>query len=126
MASRLGSFTWGAFGAIAVLLAVAIVAPLYTDYRSRAEASDMLVIAEPLQRAVEAHAAASHTLQGSGAGVKMAPAFFYATVLWDGTIVLRNPNSFGQVIVLQPTLKAGSVTWQCAGGPARDVPPQCR
>lgn len=126
MASRLGSFALGALGAITVLLAVAIVVPLYSDYRSRAQASEMLAIAQPLQRAVEAHAVASRTLQGAGAGIKMAPAFFDSTVLWDGTIVLRNRNSFGQVIVLQPTLKEGSVTWQCAGGSARDVPTHCR
>lgn len=126
MASRLLSFTYGAFGAVFVLVAAAIVVPQFSDYRSRAQAGYMLATAEPLQRAVEALATANRTLQGSGTGVSMAPTFFEATVHPDGVIVLHNRNGSGQVIVLQPTLKSSSVTWQCIGGSARDVPENCR
>jgi hypothetical protein len=126
MASRLGSFSWGALGAIVVLVAAAIVVPQYSDYRSRAEAYNMLVIAEPLQRSVETHALASHTLQGSGVGVTMAPEFFDAFVQQDGAIILHNRNAFGQLLMLQPTLQGGNITWRCMGGPPQDVPTSCR
>jgi hypothetical protein len=125
MASRFRSFAWGALGAFLVLVAAAIVVPQYSDYRSRADADNMLVIVQPLQQEVEAHAAASHSLQGSGSGVKMAPQFFDAIVQQDGVIVLHG-HSFGQVIVLMPTLSSGKVTWRCLGGSAGDVPPSCR
>jgi len=126
MKSQLRSFIAGALSAIAVLVVLALLAPLYSDYRSRAEAANMLTIAAPLQEAVEAHAAASHTLQGSGVGVEATSEYFDAIVQQDGTIVLHSRKTFGQVLVLLPAFHGSTVEWRCIGGSARDVPTWCR
>ncbi len=49
----------------------------------------------------------------------------YARVFLDGTLVIRHIKHH-QMIVLEPSLSKGVVTWRCIGGPMSDIPPSCR
>jgi Tfp pilus assembly major pilin PilA len=110
-----------------MLIAAALIVPLYSDYTARAKASEAIYSARPLQDLVASRAIELKSLSGSGIGVGagIKGTNGETIILPEGIIILRVPNS-GQILVLLPSYEGGSVTWRCMGGSARDVPVQCR
>lgn len=124
-------FWVGALGAITVLIATAIVRPMYSDYTGRSKASEMLKLAMALKQQIEPRILQHKSIQNAGVGIApdlpqtATSSIAQAHILQDGTIVLQG-HHFGQVLVLMPSLVNQQVVWRCLGGSAKDVPPQCR
>ncbi|HEY0065445.1 MAG TPA: pilin [Telluria sp.] len=111
-------FFKGAAGAVLLLVLIALLLPLYSNYGARAETAEWLVQLAPVQRAVEAKSPV------------IPPAFVGSNVTFfrvnpDGVITLKG-GSHGQMVVLSPISKAGKIEWDCIGGPSEDMPIQCR
>lgn len=126
--SRARAFLAGAAGALLVLVAVASVAPFYSDYRAMALASEMQALhLRYLQDVVSTQAIENQSLTGSGVGVSMRPGRLVkeVTVLPDG-IIIAVAARFGQVFVLIPSYASGKVSWRCIAGSSREVPSACR
>lgn len=121
-------FFKGMFGAFLVLIAAAIIFPLYADYRSRAETSDWIRSIGATKFAVANNVTRLKSLTNSGVGVK-APSGLRSnpsvTIMADG-IILVHGKTFGQLLVIIPNLSDNKVSWTCVGGSAKDVPPLCR
>jgi hypothetical protein len=120
----------GMLGALAVLVAAAVIYPQYSDYRARAQTSEWLFEVQEAQRAVAANAQRRNSLTGSGVGVHRpnfsgtaAPDYFKVTD--DGMIFLKG-GSDGQLVVLLPSISGTHVSWACVGGSSKATPSRCR
>jgi len=119
----------GAAGALLVLVAAAIIIPLYGDYEARVRASEVLDDLRPLKARIASRAVAVGKLTGAGVGENTAKSGAdYAAaaieVLPDGVIIVK-ATKFGQVFVLLPSLSENHVSWRCIGGSDKDVPRAC-
>jgi len=118
-------------GAIVVLAAAAVLAPLYCDYDARAALSESLQQLAPYRDAIEENISKEDSIDVSGVVVSIPSEAFrslnldYARVFPDGTIVIRHAKHH-QVIIWEPSMTAGQISWRCVGGPRKDVPPECR
>ena len=125
--SALRSFGVGAVGALLVLIAAALIVPLYSDYTARSRAHEALTYLKSAQDRISARAMERGTLVGSGVGIaeNSESPLRETTISTDGTIIARVAY-FGQVIVLIPKYSHEKITWRCIAGSAKDVPLQCR
>ena len=129
--SKLKCFLLGMLGAIVVLAAAAVLAPLYCDYDARAALSESLQQLAPYRDAIEENISKEDSIDVSGVVVSIPSEAFrslnldYARVFPDGTIVIRHAKHH-QVIIWEPSMTAGQISWRCVGGPRKDVPPECR
>jgi hypothetical protein len=103
-----------------------LIAP-YSCYGGRALVGELLGAADPLKRQIAERIEESQTVKGSGAGLSMrvAGAMQAVVITDDGVIILAELNAQA-IVVLEPRLVDGAVSWQCTGYPARNVPAQCR
>ena len=129
--SKLKCFLIGILGAIVVLAAAAVLAPLYCDYDARAALSDSLQQLAPYRDMIAENASKQGSPERSGVGISIPSETFpslnvdYARVFPDGTILIRHTKHH-QVIIWEPSMTAGQISWRCVGGPQKDVPPECR
>ena len=120
---------------IGILAAVAL--PAYQDYTVRAKASELILaasgprtaISEKFQTAPEAAGANS----GLGVTIPVVGKLIAAAVTDAGLVSVQGgtmATSTGQniTITVTPTfdLTNGTITWACAGSPARYMPASCR
>ena len=122
-------------GALAMLFVIGltsfIVLPMYADYTERARVSDLLAEMGELKGEIAAAAIRSGSTAGVGqlisSQLKSNLKRFGAVVriFQDGTIVAITTDQ-GSLVMLEPTLSEGEVTWSCLGGPKKDMPTQCR
>ncbi len=111
---------------IGILAAVAI--PAYQDYTVRARVSELLLAGSSVRMCVTeasqiAGAVATGNCRAPGVGGMVT-----ATSLDAGVIFVQgNADTANAIIRLTPTWDAdlGSVTWACAGTPARALPATC-
>jgi Tfp pilus assembly major pilin PilA len=112
------------FVVTAVLAAVAIAS--YGDYAARASLAETMTSVVALRTQI-----AEGLVTRSGLPIKVTteiqafPNVDYLKVTNDGAIVFRSAKH-GQVIVLEPSIAGGAVSWRCIGAPAKDVPADCR
>ncbi|MDX1401994.1 MAG: pilin [Kiloniellales bacterium] len=129
--SKFRCLVMGASGAVLVLLAAAVLIPAYGDYLGRATLSEVLAELESYRHEIAEKATNQGTMENAGVGVAISPedslrlGVNYARIFSDGTIVFRH-GRYEQVIVWEPTMAGGNVTWRCVGGPRKSVPPWCR
>ena len=99
----------------------------YGDYAARATVSATLAATEPLRTQIAGmiarpgapRAPVQLTAPPSLAGAD------YVKVAADGTIVFRSA-AYGQVIVLEPSVRDNAVSWKCIGSkPAKHIPSSC-
>ena len=129
--NKLKCFLLGMLGAIVVLAAVAVLAPLYCDYDARAALSQSLEQLAPYRDAIAEQFSKEGSAEDSGNEVSIPSEALsslninYARVFPDGTIAIRHAKHH-QVIIMEPSMTAGQISWRCVGGPQKDVPPECR
>ena len=113
----------GFFGALIVLVLVALIYPQYSDYRATAETSGWLNQLDKTKRSIEENIENNKTVIGSGINVQP-PKFeepsppTYVKVMDNGNILVKGGRE-GQLIVLVPTLNASKVEWACVGGSSK-------
>jgi hypothetical protein len=124
-------FLLGMSGAIVVLAAAAVLVPLYCDNAARVALAESLRQLAPYRDTIAENASKEGSVEGSGVeGAIPSEAFpglnvDYARVFPDGTIVIRHAKH-SQVVIWEPSMTAGQISWRCVGGPPKDVPPECR
>ncbi len=129
--SKLRCLFAGALGAVLVLIAAAVLIPVYGDYRGRAALTEAMGELVSYRTDISERAAKLGKTEGSGIGIVVSPedlarlGLDYVRIFSDGTIVIRH-GQYRQVIVWEPTVSAGEVSWKCVGGPRKSVPPWCR
>ncbi len=129
--SKLKCLFTGMLGAVLVLGAAAALIPAYGDYAGRAALDETLWRLETYREKVARTASRHGSVESSGVGVLISADDYrslnvdYARVFPDGTLVIRHAN-YHQVVVLEPSMAAGQVSWKCFGGPRDSVPPSCR
>ncbi|MDQ1831370.1 pilin [Massilia scottii] len=122
-------FLKGFLGALLMLALAAVIIPQYSDYVARAETGVLLVLLEPVQRAIEADAAKQKSFAGMAKHLalpaKIADKLTVFEVSDAGEIIAKGGRN-GQMIILSPSLLDGKITWRCLGAPDHDVPARCR
>lgn len=116
--------------ALVGFLVVAVVLPKMAGAEARDAAQALIAGAEPAKQQVGSAAAKSGKLQGSGAGVKLAPKNDpkHGEMKWivspDGAIRGWNEQNAIEV-TMTPTLQGGQAAWTCKGYPVSAMPPGC-
>lgn len=111
--------------------AAAILIPTYGDFRDRAALDKSILELGPYRDKIASNALSQGSIDRSGAGIRISSedlsrlALDYARIFPDGTMTVRHAQ-FHQVIVWEPSIVDGKVSWKCIGGPRRGVPPNCR
>ena len=119
---------------IGILAAVAL--PAYQDYTIRAKVSELLLAASSARTAIaekfqtDPSAAAS---AGVGVSIPAVGKINTATVDAGGTIVVTGSTASSSVgatvtVTMTPSFSTatGTITWVCAGSPAKYLPASCR
>jgi len=111
-------------------LAVAVVLPRMSGSEAREAGAALVSGAEAAKQQVAAAAEKSGKLEGSGAGIKLAPRSDpkHGELKWivseNGAIRGWNEKNALEVTLL-PTLQAGKISWNCRGYPVDAMPPSC-
>ena len=116
---------------IATLVAV-VANAAYSDYGARASLSESMLSVSSLRMEIAENIMKQRTVANAGASLKPSPetrsfpSTDYVKVTAEGTIVFRN-SKHGQIVVLEPSFHADSVTWRCVGSkPEKNMQPDCR
>ena len=116
---------------VAAFLTVVALAS-YGDYAARASLSETMLSISPLRTEIAENIMKQRAVASASASLKLPaekqffPSTDYLKVATDGTIVFRN-SKYGQIIVLEPSFRADSVTWRCVGSkPEKNIPQDCR
>ncbi len=122
-------FLYGALGAFVVLVLVAAIAPLYSDYRARAQTTEWLAQLESVQQNIEAVAIKQKSFAGIAKSIEK-PAFPSGSVtvfqITDSGAIITKFGHDGQMLILSPSFAVEKITWHCIGGPTKDMPTNCR
>ncbi len=112
---------------IFVVLAITIVSPIYDCYTPRAKVTEMILTASALRGDIDAHFVQNKTLRDSGLGLVVHPSgrTKAGLVTNDGTIIAIGEDP-PAVVLLQPTVIQGQISWRCQGFPAKIMPNVCR
>ena len=119
---------------IGILAAVAL--PAYQDYTVRAKVSELMLAASGVRTAISEKFQtdpANTVCAGGGVTIPVTGKIATATVDDGGTVVITGSTastSVGQAvtITMTPTYSTatGTITWGCAGTPAKYLPATCR
>lgn len=129
--TRLRCLFAGALGAVLVLIAAAVLIPAYGDYRGRATLTEAMSELDSYRFDISERATTLGKTEGSGTGIVVSPGdmarlgFDYVRIFSDGTIAARH-GKYHQVIIWEPTISSGEVSWRCLAGPRKSVPAWCR
>lgn len=104
----------------------------YSDYRAAASISNAMAAIGSMRGEIRDVLVDHGAKANVGAMLKPPaekrtyPEIEYLRVMPDGTIIFRGIR-YGQIIVLEPTLRGGEVTWKCMGSkPDKNIPRDCR
>ena len=125
----LKGFWGGSLGVIVTGLLIAIIGASYTDYSTRAEASEALAALEPLKSAIANDLLNGHDETPIQEALKQVTAhpFIRQIKILEGKIIFVKSGEAGQsLFLLTPALHDGKVTWDCVGGANKYVPSNCR
>jgi type IV pilus assembly protein PilA len=119
---------------IGILAAVAL--PAYQDYTVRAKVSELILAASGARTAISEKFTidpANTASMGSGVTIAVVGKIATASVANTGIVVVTGSTastSTGQAVTLTVTPTAntstGTLTWSCAGTPAKYMPATCR
>jgi len=119
---------------IGILAAVAL--PAYQDYTVRAKVSELILAASGARTAISEKFTIDPTntaSMGSGVTIAVVGKIATASVADTGIVVVTGSTastSTGQAVTLTITPTAntstGTLTWSCAGTPAKYMPATCR
>lgn len=119
---------------IGILAAVAL--PAYQDYTVRAKVSELILAASGARTSISEKFAvdpSSTASMGTGVSISVIGKVATATVSDIGIIVVSGTTastSTGQAVTLTvtptPNTATGTLTWSCAGTPAKYMPATCR
>ena len=125
-------FFVGFAGFFVAAFVTAVALTSYGDYAARASLSETMLSISPLRTEIAENILKQRAVASAGASLKPLaekqsfPSTDYLKIATDGTIVFRN-SKHGQIIVLEPSFRADSVTWRCVGSkPEKNIPPDCR
>lgn len=112
---------------IAVSVPVAIVTPTYQCYTNRAKAGELILATASIRMEIEGRIDQRQSLESVGAGlhIKHEGRIKGGLITNDGVIVIAGDDP-PAVVILQPTLIEGKVTWKCSGFPQKYMPMSCR
>lgn len=104
-----------------------LFAPPYGDYTTRAKVSEMLLSLSAVRSEVTQRAERAGSLAGTGKGIAPSPSKWnsFSFVGSDGTALAYNAG-FGVLVLIQPSIEAGRISWVCEGYPEREIPSSCR
>jgi hypothetical protein len=111
-------------------LVVAVVMPQMAGAQAKDAAQALIVGADPGQKQVNAAAAKSGNLAGSGKDIKIAPkndakhGEFKWLVSDAGSIRGWNEKN-GLEVTFTPALQGGKTSWTCRGYPIKAMPSSC-
>ena len=119
---------------IGILAAVAL--PAYQDYTVRAKVSELILAASSARTAIseklQADPSATASM-GTGVTINVVGKIATADVNAAGLIVVTgstDSTSTGQAVTITvtptPDTATGTITWSCAGTPAKYMPATCR
>jgi len=111
-------------------LAVAVVLPRMSGSEAREAGAALVSGAEAAKQQVAAAAEKSGKLEGSGAGIKLAPRSDpkHGELKWivsDNGALRRSHAKNALAVTLLPTLQSGKISWNCRGYPVDAMPPSC-
>jgi hypothetical protein len=116
--------------ALAGFIAVAFVMPNLAGSKAKEAGQALVAGAEAPKQQVAAAAEKNGKLEGSGAGIKLAPKSDakHGELQWiiseNGAIRGWNKDN-GLEITVTPTLQSGKVSWNCRGYPLDAMPTGC-
>ena len=119
------SFLLGALGTILVLTIAAVTIPLYSDYRDKAQTTEMLESLADLQSNIAVKLSAGIAIKPSEQAGAYSEYIQYLKIFSSGALLVKGGNS-GQVFVLIPSKADDDITWNCIGGNNDAMPPSCR
>src|SRR5687767_14003338 len=111
-------------------LAVAVVLPRMAGSEARGAGQALVAGAEAAKQQVGAAVEKNGKLEGSGAGIKLAPKSDpkHGEMKWivseNGAIRGWNEKNALEVTLI-PTLQSGKTSWSCKGYPVDAMPPSC-
>jgi len=113
--------------AFLVSLPLAIILPTYDCITPRVKAGEIILSASMARTEIADRFAQSHTLEGSGVGVRVEEfgRLAYTRVMPEGTIILVGKDP-AIAVVFEPFLQKGKLEWKCKGYPENAVPASCR
>ena len=116
--------------ALAGFIAVAFVIPSMAGSKAKEAGQALVAGADAPKQQVAAAAEKNGKLEGSGAGIKLAPKSDakHGELQWivsdNGAIRGWNREN-GLEVTVTPTLQAGKVSWNCRGYPMDAMPANC-
>jgi hypothetical protein len=116
-------FLIGFAGFFVAALVTVVAMASYADYSERASLGETMTSVAPLRNQV-----AESLANQPGLPIRATteiPNVDYLKVTNDGTIVFRSAKH-GQMIVFEPSVKGGAVSWRCIGSPGKTIPADCR
>jgi hypothetical protein len=129
-------FFIGAFASLTLIITVPPGVKAYRVELSKLETAEWLEHAAEAQNHIARNTKRAGSAAESGVGVSpplVPPRRWYSIttppnlsmVTADGMILIRG-GSRGQLLMLRPQMKNGKLDWQCLGGSAASMPPECR
>jgi hypothetical protein len=129
-------FFIGAFASLTLIITGPPGVKAYRTVLSKLETADWLKYSAEAQNHIARNAQRAGNVAESGVGVSPPlgpPRLWYSIttppnlsmVTADGMILIRG-GSRGQLLMLRPQMKNGKLEWQCLGGSAASMPPECR
>ena len=125
-------FFIGFFGFFIAAIVTTVALASHADYRARASLSKTMASIIPLRNDIEENIFKQGAITNAGASLnppidkRSFPTTDYLDVTTDGTIIFRS-LAHGQIIVLEPSFRAGAVAWKCVGSkPEKNMQPDCR
>lgn len=125
-------FLAGFAGFFLAAAATATLYVLYSDYRAAVSISNAMAAIGSMRTEIRDVLVDRGAKANVGAKLKPPaekrtyPDIDYLRVMPEGTIVFRGAK-YGQIIVLEPTLRGGEVAWKCTGSkPDKNIPRNCR
>jgi hypothetical protein len=124
------NFFFGFFGFFLALVIYSIARSQYSDYRSRAQVYNWVVFATEIQKDVENEITKNDfNINATDFSLIKHPSVMGADFFVNsyGQIIVRG-KKYGQLVLLFPGVNKNQrkIEWKCIGGPAADMPKQCK
>lgn len=109
---------------LSALLSTSILVSTYDCHAPRAKVLELILSTAPLRSEINGRIAQGKSLSGVGAElqIEVAGRTKWGVVTNDGSIIIASEDPLA-VVVLQPKLVSGEVSWKCSGFPIQDIIP---
>lgn len=112
---------------IVVAIPILITLPAYQCYTPRAKVAEVILAASTFRAEIDARFAQSKMLRDSGIGLVLKPSGRVKAgfVTNDGVIIAIGEDP-PAVVLFQPVVTQGQISWRCQGFPTEIMPRSCR